>query len=104
MTDDAIEVQVALANAGDVSADEVVQLNVGFPGKALDRPIRMLRDFRRVNVGAGATTIVRLRAQLGDLGWWSEQRHAFVLEPGEYTVSVGGSSDPATCLTVSVRL
>jgi beta-glucosidase len=99
-----ISLSLAVTNDGAHQADEVVQAYIGFPGQTVERPPRMLKAFRRVTLAAGETQIVRLRIAVDDLGWWCEHRHAFVIEPGEHTLYVGGSSDPATCLTMTILL
>jgi beta-glucosidase len=99
-----IAVSVAVSNAGSCDADEVVQLYVGYPNRVVERPARMLKAFQRVRLSPGETKIVYLSVGLNDLGWWNEARHAFVLEQGEHTLSVGGSSRLEDCLTTKITL
>jgi beta-glucosidase len=90
---EAVEVIVDVANNGDCDADEVVQAYVRFPGKAIVRPRRLLRAFRRVNVPAGGRRAVRLRIPLDELRFYDPSARAWRLEPGVHVLSVGGTSD-----------
>jgi len=100
---DAISVQVTIANEGVVAADEVVQLYVGFPGVEAERPTHLLRGFERVPLAPGESRTVRMRVPLEQLKWYDPDARDWRLEPGEHQVLVGGSSDPARCLTTTVR-
>jgi beta-glucosidase len=95
---------VSVCNTGDVCAEEVVQLYVGFPGRDVERPKKLLRGFQRVALAPGETKTVRFEVPLAQLGWWSAARAAFVLESGVHTVYAGGSSRDGDLLRAEVNL
>ena len=83
-----LEVDANVRNTSGRDGDEVVELYLTFP-KSDYAPIRALRGFTRVHVAAGETRAVHFSLGPRDL---SEVNDAgeHVIEPGDYTISVGG--------------
>ena len=90
--DGQIAASVSVENTGSRAGAQVVQLYIGAPDSAVPRPARILKDFRRVELGSGEKTAIELCCPLEDLAWYDEARGAFVEEPGPYEVYVGTSS------------
>jgi beta-glucosidase len=88
----AIEASVAVTNTGSCTADEIVQLYIGAPGRDIERQAKLLKGFQRVTLAAGETRIVRLSVALNDLRWRDAATHDWKLESGTYRVIAGGSS------------
>ena len=88
----AISVTCRVTNTGDVPGKEVVQLYVGDPVASVARPVRELKAFAKVDLAPGATTMVSFGLDARDLSFWSTVTHGWVLEAGEFCVSVGASS------------
>lgn len=84
---------VELENTGERDAEEVVQLYVHDPVAALARPLRELKAFRKVPIGAGERKTVSFEIGKEALGYFTKTG-AFVLERGAFEVYVG-----ADCLT-----
>jgi len=57
------------------------------------RPGKELRGFQRIALVAGGTKTVTLTLPAAKLAFWDEKTHAFVVEPGDYDVLVGASSN-----------
>ncbi|MDR1356228.1 MAG: glycoside hydrolase family 3 C-terminal domain-containing protein [Tannerellaceae bacterium] len=90
----ALEVSVDVKNTGKKDGDEVVQLYVAFPNSKVQRPVKQLKGFSRVNIPAGETRRVDLALQPEDLSYWSTDEHKFVIEPGgKISVMIGASSE-----------
>jgi beta-glucosidase len=89
---DRIEVGVTVTNTGSRAGKEVVQVYVGAPEASVQRPVRELRAFAKVDLGPGASERVVLRLDERDLSYWSTRADGWVLEPGEFEVAVGRSS------------
>jgi len=85
------EVLVELANTGAVAGDEVVQLYLRDDLCSVVRPERELKGFRRVHLEPGATATVRLPLGPDQLCCYGADER-WVVEPGTFTVMVGGSS------------
>ena len=90
---DQIQVGVSVTNSGPVTADEVVQAYVSFPGLQAERQPKLLKGFQRVRVEAGATVAVNIAIPLETIKWRDPVAHGWRLEPDDYGVHVGGSSD-----------
>lgn len=90
-----LTVRASVTNTGDVAGAEVVQVYLGLPGQG--QPPKRLVGFEKVRVEPGATEQVEIvvdpAATNHPLSVWNRGEHAFVVDPGEYTVHVGTSSE-----------
>ena len=83
-----LQVEVDVKNTGRTAGDEVVQAYLVFP-KLPGAPLRALRGFQRVNVGAGRTQHVRLTLTPRDLSMVNDEG-ARLVAAGDYKLFVGG--------------
>ena len=90
--DDVAKVTVTVKNTGSVKGAEVVQLYVGCEGSAVDRPVKVLRDFARVELEAGEEKQVELTVSKKAMAYYDEQKDDFQEEDLEYIAYVGNSS------------
>jgi beta-glucosidase len=81
-----------LKNTGTVSGAEVPQLYIGCHGSTIDRPVKELRGFERVDLEPGHTQTVTFEVPAGDLAYYDTGSSRWVLEDVEYTAFVGSSS------------
>jgi len=86
------EIACVVRNVGEVAGDEVVQLYVQDRVASVTRPIRQLAGFARVTLAPGAACRVRFRLHPSQLAFY-DRAMRFVVEPGEFRVFVGASSD-----------
>ena len=89
--DDAIVVDVELANTGTRTGEEVVQLYVRDPQASVTRPTLELKSFLRVELDAGGSTTITFRVPVSQLGF-HDRRLKYVVEPGVFDVFVGRSA------------
>jgi beta-glucosidase len=82
---------VKVANTGNRTGDEVVQLYINDPVANLSQPVRRLRGFERVTLRPGQSRTVTFTLDRSDWGYW-DNRGRFVLEPGRIDVYAGNSS------------
>ncbi len=87
-----LEVTLTIANTGTRDGREVAQVYVGVPGSAVARPVRELKGFASVEVAAGASREVTIVIPSEDLAYFDTASGDWVVEGGDYTVSVGASS------------
>ena len=90
--DGRLTASVDVENIGRRLGDEVVQLYVRALGSQVSRPRLQLRAFRRVPLAAGKMESVSFALPAKDLAYYDVSQHAFRVEPGEYELLVGGSS------------
>ncbi|MFF1876430.1 glycoside hydrolase family 3 C-terminal domain-containing protein [Leifsonia sp. NPDC058230] len=87
-----IDVELTVTNAGDRDGREVVQVYVSVPGSSVTRPVRELKGFANVAVAAGSADVVSIRIPSEDLAYFDTAAAAWVVEAGDYQVTVGASS------------
>jgi len=88
---DSLVVSVRVANTGQRAGDEVVQLYVRDEVASITRPVLALRRFERVTLAAGEARTVAFTLRGEDLAFPGANLQP-VVEPGFFTVGVGGSS------------
>jgi beta-glucosidase len=98
---DAQLVTVDVTNAGKRDGDEVVQLYLRDVVSSVTRPVKELKGFQRVTLKPGETKSVSFTIGRDALGFWKTGKE-FVVEPGKFDVTVGGSS--ASGLTASFEV
>ncbi|MGA7241903.1 MAG: glycoside hydrolase family 3 N-terminal domain-containing protein [Terracidiphilus sp.] len=87
-----ILVSVDVTNTGDKAGDEVAQLYVREDVGSVETPDRSLRGFSRIHLKPHETMTVTFRVPQDQLAIWN-QEGKWVVEPGNYTAWVGGSSE-----------
>lgn len=96
-------VTVAVKNTGDRAGDEVVELYVSRKGAPAESglPLRALRGFSRVPLAPGGTKTVTFTLHPFQLAFVNKDGKRTV-EPGEYSVGIGGSQSPSRTVTLAV--
>lgn len=89
-----VEVSALVTNVGGHDGDEVVQLYVRDEEASCTVPHHNLRGFQRIAIKKGASQRVRFTLTPRDLSLIDEQGRR-MLEPGRFTVSLGGSQPDA---------
>ena len=88
-----VTVSVKVRNTGKRDGDEVVQLYVRQLAPSVKQPRQQLRGFRRVHLARGEEKETLIPLAVRDLAFYGAQRRAFVVEPGEFEIRVGSSSE-----------
>lgn len=86
-----VEVRVELANTGDRSGEEVVQLYAGIRGRGVTRPVRELIGFDRVSLEPGHSAVVTFTVQPEILAYYDVGMN-LVVTPGAVQLAAGPSS------------
>lgn len=90
-----LKVSADVTNSGDRVSEEVVQLYINERGTSVARPVRELKGFRRVSLQPGETKTVEFSLGREELAFWNIDMQQ-VVEPGELTIWIAGSSDSGT--------
>ncbi|HEY3404166.1 MAG TPA: glycoside hydrolase family 3 N-terminal domain-containing protein [Ohtaekwangia sp.] len=90
-TDGSVKVTVEVKNTGSVKGDEVVQLYIRDKVSSVTRPVKELKDFKRVTIEPGQTKQVEFDITPEKLSFYDIDMN-FTVEPGEFDVMVGNSS------------
>lgn len=86
-----VRVMVDVKNTGRRDGDEVVQLYICDEVGSVTRPVKELKGFRRVSLRAGEEKTVEFVLKPEDLSFYNIEMKK-VVEPGWFTVMVGGNS------------
>ena len=86
-----ILVSVDVTNTGSRTGDEVAQLYMHEDVSSVETPRRSLEGFSRIRLLPGETKTILFRVKQTQLAVWNAQGR-WAVEPGNYTVWVGGSS------------
>jgi beta-glucosidase len=86
------EVSLKLRNQGKREGAEVVQLYLHDGHASVDRPVKELKGFRRVELAPGKSKTVSFTLDKNSMAYYSTQKKDWVAEPGTFDVLVGSSS------------
>lgn len=95
MMGEEVNIAVDVTNTGSRDGDEVVQLYLTDENATTSRPIRQLEGFERIHLKAGETQTVNFTIEARQLSMINKKDKR-VVEPGWFTVSVGGQQPDAT--------
>lgn len=95
-------VSVTVTNSGDRAGDEVVQMYIRDKVSSVTRPIKELKGFARVSLEPGESETVSLPIKPEHLQFFGRDMKR-VIEPGEFEIMVGNSSDNLQAVTLTVE-
>jgi len=99
-----VRLRFTVTNAGQRAGKEVVQAYVVDIDARVDRPVRELKAFTKVELAPGQSTPVDLELRARDLSFFSPAENRWALEGGDFEVGVGASSrDLRLTTTVTVK-
>jgi len=84
-------ISVDVTNSSAVRGDEVVQLYIRDEVSSVTRPVKELRGFRRITLNPGETNTVEFVLGPDELSFLNRDMRR-VVEPGVFTIMVGGNS------------
>lgn len=99
---DKIEVKFSVTNTGDYDAEEVVQLYIRDMVGSITRPVKELKDFKKIMIRKGESTQVSFTIDIEDLKFYNSSLQ-FIAEPGEFKVYVGGNSRDVKELSFTLK-
>jgi beta-glucosidase len=85
-------VSLTVRNSGKRAGAEVVQLYVHDGDASVDRPVKELKGFQRVELKPGEAKTVTFTLDRSAMSFYSTAKKAWVAEPGQFEVLVGASS------------
>jgi beta-glucosidase len=101
--DQALTVSVDVANTADREADEVVQLYIHQRSGSASRPVRELKGFQRISLGAGESRTLQFTLGRAELSYWNAVARDWVLDASTFDVWVGGDSTAELSTTFQVN-
>jgi beta-glucosidase len=88
-----VHVSFDVTNTGTVPGAEVAQLYVSNPSAKVERPERELKGFEKLRLGPGETKHVTLDLDSRSFSYWDEATHNWKLDPGNFVIRIGDSSE-----------
>jgi beta-glucosidase len=88
-----VKVSFELTNSGDVDGEEVVQLYVRHLNSKIQRPLKELKNFKRIYLKKGESLLVTMELDTKDLMYWDTKGQRFKLEKDTVEVQIGSASD-----------
>lgn len=89
--DGSVKVSVELENTSDIAGTEIVQLYIRDEYSSVTRPVKELRDFKRVYLEGKTKTIVNFELPTSKLAFYDIDMN-WTVEPGTFIVMIGGST------------
>ena len=101
--DEALTVSVDITNTGEREADEVVQLYIHQRYGSASRPVRELKGFQRISLGAGESRALQFTLGRLELSYWNAVARDWVLDASTFDIWVGGDSTAELSTTFEVN-
>ncbi len=89
---DRIQIEFTVENSGTFDGDEVVQLYVKANHSRVKRPLKTLKNFKRLSIKSGESAQVKFELPASELAFWDVVSESYKVETGTYTIMVGTSS------------
>ncbi|MCQ2237013.1 MAG: fibronectin type III-like domain-contianing protein, partial [Bacteroidales bacterium] len=89
--DGTIKAKVTVKNTGDYDGVEIVQLYIRDPQASVSRPVKELKDFKRVDLKKGEQKDVEFTITPDKLKFYNYNLE-YVLEPGAFDLMIGANS------------
>jgi len=88
-----VNISVDVQNVGSREGNEIVQLYVHDVSASVERPIKELKRFKRINLQAGQIKTVAFTLPAEELAFYDVTTSSFVVEQGTFEIMVGSSSE-----------
>ncbi|MEI6059314.1 MAG: glycoside hydrolase family 3 N-terminal domain-containing protein [Bacteroidota bacterium] len=87
-----IDVSVTITNTGKYDGEEIVQLYLKDKVGSITRPVKELKDFRKIGLKAGESKTLTFKIDKEKLSFYN-QNLKWVAEPGDFELMIGASSE-----------
>lgn len=91
--DNHVKITFNVRNIGLQEASEVAQIYVTDVESSLARPLKELKGFEKIKLKPGESTLVEYVLDEESFSFYDIYNHKFVVEPGEFVISVGNSAE-----------
>ncbi|MTI60007.1 MAG: glycosyl hydrolase [Firmicutes bacterium] len=99
-----ITVNVDVKNKGDIEGEEIVQYYVGFSNSKVDRPLKLLKGFKKIVLAPQETKTVSCDIKIDELAYYNDKTEKWEIEDIEYEIYAGPSSDTKDLLVAKINI
>ncbi len=97
-----IEAKATITNTGERDGEEIVQLYIRDMVGDVTRPVKELKDFRKVNIKKGESEVVTFTIDMSQLSYY-HQDMSFGYDSGDFELFVGPNSSEGLMQKFTVR-
>lgn len=90
--DGSIDLTVKIKNTGEMVGKEIIQLYIGDEECSVLRPVKELKDFRKVQLLPNEEKEVKFTIKPEALQFFDDKQHTWVAEPGKFKAYIAASS------------
>ncbi len=90
-TNESVDIRISVSNTGTYAGKETIQLYIRDKFASVTRPVKELKDFRKVFLQRGEATVVEFSIDEDMLKFYGREME-YKSEPGEFEVYIGSSS------------
>ncbi len=102
-TQDGIAVTVKVKNTGKRAGAQVVQVYAGSADGRADRPVKLLKGFKRIELEAGESAAAELLINTDELKFYNPETKAWELDTA-YNIFAGSDCEEANSRCVKVKM
>ena len=89
---DQLQVSLTVTNTGKVNGKEVIQLYVADKESSVQRPVKELKAFDKIELAPGESKEVSFTLSVRDFSYYSKVYDRWLAESGEFDILIGSSS------------
>jgi beta-glucosidase len=97
---DHLQVSITLSNTGKIAGEEVVQLYIQDPVASISRPVKELKDFRKIMMKAGEKSEIIFEITVDDLKFYNGDLQ-YDWESGDFILHIGTNSRDVQSVTIN---
>ena len=88
-----LNLKIDIKNTGEMDGKEIVQVYVRDMESSVERPLKELKDFKKVQIAAGEKQTVYFTLTERDFAFWDTETKNWKVESGEFEILVGSASN-----------
>ncbi|MAD59570.1 MAG: glycosyl hydrolase [Flammeovirgaceae bacterium] len=102
--DSILNFSVDLTNVSNIEGKEISQLYVGFENSEIDRPLKLLRGFKKIHLKPEEKKTISFQINKNDLSYYNTEKKKWLNEKISYNFYVGGSSQSEKLLKITKNI
>ena len=84
---------IDIKNTGAIDGQEIVQIYVRDIASSVERPLKELKDFQKIQLNTGAKKTLHFTITERDFAFWDVKTENWLVEPGQFEILVGSASN-----------